>query len=257
MKNYYRILGLEPLATAEEIKKSFRKMAFETHPDHHPNDPRAMEAFQAINEAHSILSDPESRMDYDRKFRKRFYRTERQNRQNKKSSSSVVQDVEAAKKFVYFESISRAWHETETIPLRQLAMAGFMAMIIFFVTKDWAIWAGWLPSELSITFVGYAPTALTATFATGVLGPISAAFFENNKKVKWLLVTMVAAVLLASGIGIIFSLFSSLFESIGSAENPRFYSNSLVAAIIVSSAIAAFLAAVHFAYKTGLSDGPA
>ena len=65
-KNYYQILGLTEKATAEEIKKSFRRLAREYHPDHNPDRPDAEEHFKSIQEAYNVLSDPKQRRNYDR-----------------------------------------------------------------------------------------------------------------------------------------------------------------------------------------------
>jgi molecular chaperone DnaJ len=65
-KNYYEILGVERSATTEEIKKSFRKVARETHPDANPNDPEAESRFKLAAEAYEVLSNPERRRKYDR-----------------------------------------------------------------------------------------------------------------------------------------------------------------------------------------------
>lgn len=64
--DYYAILGVSPEASPEEIKKAFRKLALETHPDRNPGDPAAEERFKKINEAYGVLSDPEKRAEYDR-----------------------------------------------------------------------------------------------------------------------------------------------------------------------------------------------
>jgi hypothetical protein len=64
-KNYYRIVGVSPSASAEEVKRAYRRLAKELHPDRHPNDPAATAKFQALNEAHAVLSDPEARARYD------------------------------------------------------------------------------------------------------------------------------------------------------------------------------------------------
>jgi len=63
-EDYYRIIGVEPDASQEEIKGSYRKKALELHPDRN-RDPDAAERMSRVNEAYAVLSDPEKRRDYD------------------------------------------------------------------------------------------------------------------------------------------------------------------------------------------------
>lgn len=63
--DYYKILGLEKNATQDDIKKAYRKLARQHHPDLNPNDKEANKKFQQINEANEVLSDPEKRKKYD------------------------------------------------------------------------------------------------------------------------------------------------------------------------------------------------
>ncbi|MFT3907806.1 MAG: J domain-containing protein [Ferruginibacter sp.] len=63
--DYYKVLGVEKNADAEQIKKAFRKLARKYHPDVNPNDKEANKKFQQINEANEVLSDPEKRKKYD------------------------------------------------------------------------------------------------------------------------------------------------------------------------------------------------
>lgn len=63
--DYYKILGLDKNATADAIKKAYRKLARKYHPDLNPDDDAAKKKFQEINEAHEVLSDPEKRKKYD------------------------------------------------------------------------------------------------------------------------------------------------------------------------------------------------
>jgi len=62
---YYSILEIEKTATIEEIKKSYRKLAMKYHPDRNKGDKEAEEKFKKINEAYSVLSDPQKRKQYD------------------------------------------------------------------------------------------------------------------------------------------------------------------------------------------------
>ena len=63
--DYYSILGLDKNASADDIKKAYRRLARKYHPDVNPNDPEAHAKFQQINEANEVLSDPEKRKKYD------------------------------------------------------------------------------------------------------------------------------------------------------------------------------------------------
>jgi len=63
-KNYYEILGLPATATFDQIRAAYRRLAFQFHPDRN-SDPAAQNYFQKIIEAFSVLSDPESRREYD------------------------------------------------------------------------------------------------------------------------------------------------------------------------------------------------
>ena len=64
--DYYKTLGISKTATADEIKKAYRKLARKYHPDINPNDKEANKKFQEINEANEVLSDPEKRTKYDK-----------------------------------------------------------------------------------------------------------------------------------------------------------------------------------------------
>lgn len=64
-KDFYKTLGVAKDADAKEIKKAYRKLARQYHPDKNPNDKKAEEKFKEIGEAYAVLSDPKDRKQYD------------------------------------------------------------------------------------------------------------------------------------------------------------------------------------------------
>ena len=63
--DYYKVLGVDRNATQADIRKAFRSLAKQYHPDTNKDDPKAQERFQEINEANEVLGDPEKRKRYD------------------------------------------------------------------------------------------------------------------------------------------------------------------------------------------------
>ena len=63
-RDYYEVLGVDKNATADEIKKAYRKLAIKYHPDKNPGDKEAEEKFKEAAEAYSILSDADKKAKY-------------------------------------------------------------------------------------------------------------------------------------------------------------------------------------------------
>lgn len=94
--DYYKILGVEKNASAEDIKKAYRKLARKLHPDLNPNDKEAQKKFQELNEANEVLSDPEKRAKYDKygenwKHGEEYEKAEQQYRQQQQQGSRQQQ----------------------------------------------------------------------------------------------------------------------------------------------------------------------
>jgi DnaJ-class molecular chaperone len=68
VKDYYSLLGVKRTVSEAELKKAYRKLARECHPDTHPNDKSAEERFKTISEAYDVLSDAQKKEKYDMQF---------------------------------------------------------------------------------------------------------------------------------------------------------------------------------------------
>src|SRR5881628_3300780 len=65
-RDYYEVLEVARTATADEVKRSYRRLAVKYHPDKNPDDPHAEEKFKELGEAYEVLLDQDKRAAYDR-----------------------------------------------------------------------------------------------------------------------------------------------------------------------------------------------
>jgi hypothetical protein len=85
MTDYYKLLGVLPTATTEEIKKAYRQLALKYHPDRNPGDKNSEAFFKRVTEAYTILSDPEERESYNWEYKKSQQTSNNQNQQQKRA----------------------------------------------------------------------------------------------------------------------------------------------------------------------------
>lgn len=91
--DYYEVLNIPKTATSEEIKIAYRKLAKKYHPDVNPGNKNAEEKFKKINEAYTVLSDPEKRKMYDSGFFSTSYQnTQRANQSRNSYGQDPFQD---------------------------------------------------------------------------------------------------------------------------------------------------------------------
>ncbi len=97
-KDYYFILGVKAMASAEEIKKAYRRLALKYHPDRNFEDPLAETVFKEIAEAYEILSDPKKREDYH--YKRLYTYNYKYHEQPAVTPQSILNDCIKLKKIV-------------------------------------------------------------------------------------------------------------------------------------------------------------
>lgn len=100
-KDYYKILGIDKSASAEDIKKAYRKLAVKYHPDKNPGDKAAEDRFKEINEANEVLGDQEKRKKYDELGENWKYYQQHGAKQGEGFDWSQWQDMGGGRRYTY------------------------------------------------------------------------------------------------------------------------------------------------------------
>jgi curved DNA-binding protein CbpA len=132
MKNYYEILGLPNFATIAEVKKAFKTLAKQHHPDKNPDDKTAEDKFKLINEAHSILTNELAKANYDSLLGAGY---DHQNIADLAKHSQEYRQKQQAKYEAYQDFLKRnapkSYHVTNT-------QGAFLAILVVFYALSFA-----------------------------------------------------------------------------------------------------------------------
>lgn len=119
LKDYYKILGVGPLASQQEIKKSFRRLALQYHPDRNAGNHLAEAQFKEIQEAYEVLSDPDKRKEYNYK-RWHLRSLGKSYTERPLTPIAILEECRALKSYIDSMSIFRVNYDEVSGYIRQL-----------------------------------------------------------------------------------------------------------------------------------------
>lgn len=128
LKDYYKTLEVAPVATQQEIKKSFRRLALKFHPDKNAGNPIAEAQFKEIQEAYEILSDPEQRKEYN--YKRWHLRSIGQAYSERPlSPDAILEECRALKLYIDSMSIFRIDYDLVSRHIRQLVNSSTIGIL--------------------------------------------------------------------------------------------------------------------------------
>ncbi len=119
LKDYYKILDVKPVATQQEIKKSFRRLALQFHPDRNAGNQLAEAKFKEIQEAYEVLSDPGQRKEYNYK-RWHLRSIGKSYTERPLSPAAILEEYRALKSYIDSMSIFRVNYDQVSQYIREL-----------------------------------------------------------------------------------------------------------------------------------------
>lgn len=188
MNDFYEVLGVPRTATAEEIKKAYRKLAFKYHPDQNPGDKAAEEMFKKINAAYDVLGDEDKRRQYDNGSFNPFQEYEQQRSQSYTSQGYANPFGEGQDFWTWFTNTYNAnarqqhqetesWQQEETSnrytrkTYRYYTKGGYLNMLLINIVKALAgIWF----FRFSWMIFPFGPLICIGVIASGFVGVIRA-----------------------------------------------------------------------------------
>lgn len=128
LKDYYKILEVEPQATPQEIKKSFRRLALKYHPDKNAGNHLAEAQFKEIQEAYEILSDADQRKEYN--YKRWHLRSLGKSYASKPlTPTAILEECRALKTYIDSMSIFRIDYDAVSQHIRQLITPGAIGIL--------------------------------------------------------------------------------------------------------------------------------
>jgi hypothetical protein len=122
MTDYYKLLGVLPNATTEEIKKAYRQLALKYHPDRNPGDNNSEAYFKRVTEAYTILSNPEKREEYNYEYKKSHQSSSYNNQQQKWTEPKEEPRVTPQIILSIFQDIRKKVSATDKGRINQVAL---------------------------------------------------------------------------------------------------------------------------------------